>query len=156
MKMVAHLERLFAYDNWANRQVLTSLQKLENAPSRSIQLVSHLISAERLWLERLTTHPQTLPVWPTLTLAQCDEEAIDLYRRYQGYLQQRNDAALSEKVAYTNSAGESFTSEVGDILMHVIMHSVYHRGQIAAEVRAGGFQPVSTDFIFSIRQGLVE
>jgi uncharacterized damage-inducible protein DinB len=156
MKMVSHLERLFAYDNWANREVLASLRKPEKPSGRSMQLLAHVISAERLWFERLTSHPQTLPVWPSLTLAQCEEEAVDLYLRYQGYLQQRNDAALSEKVTYTNSAGQSFASEVGDILMHVIMHSVYHRGQIAADMRTSGFQPVSTDFIFSIRQGFVE
>jgi uncharacterized damage-inducible protein DinB len=156
MKMVSHLERLFAYDHWANREVLAALQKLEKPPGRSIQLLAHVISAQRLWFERLTVHPQTLPVWPSLSLAQCDEEAVDIYRRYQGYLQERDDAALSEKVAYTNSAGESFTNQVGDILMHVIMHSAYHRGQIAADMRAAGFQPVLTDFIFSIRQGFVE
>jgi uncharacterized damage-inducible protein DinB len=156
MTMVSHLERLFAYDDWANREVLASLQKPGKTPGRSIQLLAHVISAQRLWFERLTAHPQTLPVWPSLTLAQCDEEAVDLYRRYRAYLQPRSDAALSEKVAYTNSAGESFASEVGDILMHVIMHSVYHRGQIAADMRAAGFQPVPTDFIVSIRQGFVE
>jgi uncharacterized damage-inducible protein DinB len=156
MKMVSHLERLFAYDHWANREVLAALQKLEKPPGRSIQLLAHVISAQRLWFERLTVHPQTLPVWPSLSLAQCDEEAVDIYRRYQGYLQERDHAALSEQVAYTNSAGESFTNQVGDILMHVIMHSAYHRGQIAADMRAAGFQPVLTDFIFSIRQGFVE
>jgi uncharacterized damage-inducible protein DinB len=156
MKMVSHLERLFAYDNWANREVLVSLQKQEKPPGPSIRLLAHVVSAQRLWFERLTAHPQTLPVWPSLTLAQCEEEAVDLYRRYQGYLRQRNEAALSEKVTYTNSAGKSFVNEAGDILMHVILHSIYHRGQIAADMRAAGLQPASTDFIFSIREGFVE
>jgi uncharacterized damage-inducible protein DinB len=40
--------------------------------------------------------------------------------------------------------------------MHVIMHSVYHRGQIAASMRDSGLIPASTDFIFAIRQGLVK
>ena len=156
MKMVSHLERLFAYDHWANREVLASLQKAEKPLGRSIQLLAHIVSAQRLWFERLTAHPQTLPVWPNLTLAECEGEAADLYRQFQRYLQQRDDAALSENVTYTNSAGQSYTSKVEDILMHVIMHSVYHRGQIAAEMRATGFPPASTDFIVSIRQGFIE
>jgi uncharacterized damage-inducible protein DinB len=156
MTMVSHLQRLFAYDRWANREVLWSLQKLEKPPDRSIQLLAHVISAQRLWLERIEERAQTLPVWPSFTLAQCEEQAIDIGRGLQTYLGAANDAALSQKVAYTNSQGINFVGEVQDILLHVIMHSVYHRGQIAANMRASGFQPAYTDFIASIRQGFIE
>ena len=40
--------------------------------------------------------------------------------------------------------------------MHVIMYSVYHRGQIASNVRAEGLTPAYTDFIHAVRQGFVE
>jgi uncharacterized damage-inducible protein DinB len=40
--------------------------------------------------------------------------------------------------------------------MQVIMHSAYHRGQIASDMRAAGFTPAYTDFIHAIRQGFVE
>ena len=43
-----------------------------------------------------------------------------------------------------------------DILAHVVLHSAYHRGQIAAAVRAGGGEPAYTDMIHAVRQGLVE
>jgi uncharacterized damage-inducible protein DinB len=156
MTMVSHLQRLFAYDRWANREVLRSLENLEKPPDRSIQLLAHVISAQRLWLERIEARAQTLPVWPSFTLAQCEEQAIDVGRRLQAYLGETTDAALSRKVGYTNSQGNSFAGEVRDILMHVIMHSVYHRGQIATDMRASGFQPAYTDFIASIRQGFIE
>jgi len=39
--------------------------------------------------------------------------------------------------------------------MHVIMHSAYHRGQIATDMRAAGLTPAYTDFIHSIRRGFV-
>jgi uncharacterized damage-inducible protein DinB len=35
------------------------------------------------------------------------------------------------------------------------MHSAYHRGQIAADMRAAGFEPVYTDFIHAVRQGYI-
>jgi len=38
----------------------------------------------------------------------------------------------------------------------VITHSTYHRGQIAADLRAAGVQPAYTDFIHGVRQGLIE
>ena len=63
---------------------------------------------------------------------------------------------LAATVTYQNSKGETWSSRKDDILMHVITHSVYHRGQVAAAVRAAGFTPAYTDFIHSIRQGFVK
>lgn len=40
-------------------------------------------------------------------------------------------------------------------LTHVAMHSAYHRGQIAGELREPGNTPPYTDFIHPVRQGLV-
>ena len=56
----------------------------------------------------------------------------------------------------TNSKGEPWTSRVEDILLHVVMHSAYHRGQIASDVRASGHTPAYTDFIHCVRQGFIE
>ena len=67
-----------------------------------------------------------------------------------------NEAGLSHPVSYRNSKGENWTNRKDDILLHVIMHSAYHRGQIATDMRAAGFTPASTDFIHGVRQGLVE
>jgi uncharacterized damage-inducible protein DinB len=97
-----------------------------------------------------------LPVWPDFTLQQCENEIEDIFRQYERFLSGKDDDALTEKVTYTNSKGESFTSEVRDILMHVITHSVYHRGQIALDMRAAGFEPAYTDFIHCVRRGLIE
>jgi len=45
---------------------------------------------------------------------------------------------------------------VQDILTHVLLHSAYHRGQIASQVRSSGEQPPYTDFIHAARQSLIE
>ena len=59
-------------------------------------------------------------------------------------------------MSYRNSQGETWSSRKDDILMHVVMHSAYHRGQIAADMRIAGLVPAYTDFIHSVRQGFVE
>lgn len=63
---------------------------------------------------------------------------------------------LSQAVSYKNSKGELWTSTVQDVLTHVLMHSAYHRGQIASQMRANGQTPAYTDFIHAVRQGLIE
>jgi len=64
--------------------------------------------------------------------------------------------SLDDKVEYRNSKGEPWSSRVEDILTHVLLHSAYHRGQIALQMRASGMEPAYTDFIHAVRQGLVE
>ena len=56
----------------------------------------------------------------------------------------------------TTSAHVDYDSLVRDILTHVFMHSAYHRGQIAVDMRQNGVTPAYTDFIHGVRQGLVE
>ena len=59
-------------------------------------------------------------------------------------------------MAYVNSKGEQWSTTVEDILLHVVLHSSYHRGQVAYILRAGGFTPPYTDYVHCIRNGLVE
>jgi uncharacterized damage-inducible protein DinB len=151
---VFDFRRLFAYDDWANQEVIKGLQK--TVPPRSVKFMAHLLAAERLWLERLKGQPQTLPVWPDLTLAQCQAQADELPPLWKGYLDENAETGLSRPIQYQNSKGEPWNSVISDILMHVIMHSAYHRGQIAADMRAAGATPAYTDFIHAVRQGFVE
>src|SRR5580700_6787109 len=156
MELLEHLHRQFAYDEWANREVLAGLRASPHAPARPPQLLAHILSAERLWLERIRQQPQSLPVWPDFTLAQCEAQIAELAGLWSEFFGEISAVRLSEKVTYKNSKGEPWTSTVQDILTHVVLHSAYHRGQIASQVRAGGEQPAYTDFIHAARQGLIE
>jgi uncharacterized damage-inducible protein DinB len=154
--MIEQFKRLFSYDDWANREVLGSLQALEMPPPRSLKLLAHIASAERLWLERLLAEKQRLPVWPLFTLEQCKSQLDELPDLWKSYLKSLGESGLVGSFEYQNTKGETFTSTRQDVLMHVVMHSAYHRGQIAANVRAAGFTPAYTDFIHATRQGLME
>ena len=156
MTMLEHIHNLFSYDDWANREVLASLQALDAPPERSVKLLAHILSAERLWLERLLVQKQTLPVWPLSTLAECNLEVDQLPGLWKNYLTALGEAGLARSLTYKNTKGESFSSQKQDILLHVVMHSAYHRGQIAADMRAAGFSPPYTDFIHAVRQGFLE
>jgi uncharacterized damage-inducible protein DinB len=61
MDLLEHLRRQFAYDAWANAEVLSAMTADESGASRTrpLQLLAHILSAERLWLERLKQQPQS-------------------------------------------------------------------------------------------------
>src|SRR5579859_2091355 len=48
-----YLRRQFAYDEWANREVLNAIRAASGSNQRSLQLMSHIFAAEQLWLDRL-------------------------------------------------------------------------------------------------------
>lgn len=155
MDAVRQLERLFAYDDWANREVLANLEAAPSPSPRAIELLSHVVAAELLWLARLEGTKPPLPVWPKLSLQECAAHVRRLPRLWQDYTGDLAPEDFDATIAYVNTKGESHKSTVGDVLMHVVLHSVYHRGQIAAAVRASGAAPVLTDFVHCTRMGLV-
>jgi uncharacterized damage-inducible protein DinB len=150
------VRRQFVYDEWANQEVLAAIRASGGANERSLQLLAHILSAEQLWLERLKQQPQTLPVWPRADLDQCEAQIAELGGKWREHLDLITVGDLSQTVSYTNSKGEKWTSTIGDILTHVILHSAYHRGQIASHMRESGQIPAYTDFIHGVRQGLVK
>ena len=76
----------------------------------------------------------------------------DLHRLF-AYNDWANRETLASQIRYTNTQGQAWTNTVEDI---PVMHSAYHRAQVAAELRATGHEPANTDFIHAVRQGFVK
>jgi uncharacterized damage-inducible protein DinB len=147
---------MFAYDDWANREVLASLRSAEAPPQQTVRLMAHIIAVEWLWLGRLKQERKPVVVWPELTLAECAQQQRLLPPAWAEYFGALFPGRLAASIAYVNSKGEHWSNTVEDILMHTVMHSAYHRGQIASATRAAGFTPAYTDFIEGVRRKLVE
>ena len=156
MNLADYLRRQFAYDEWANREVLTAIRAAGGSNQRSLQLMSHILAAERIWLDRLKKQPPSIPVWPAPDLEQCEAQAAELGGSWLEFLDLITAGDVSQTISYKNSKGEAWTSTIVDVLTHVVMHSAYHRGQIASHMRANGQTPAYTDFIHGVRHGLVE
>jgi len=153
--LLDNLRRQFAYDEWANREVLAGL-RAGATQTKALQLLAHILAAEQVWLERLTRKKQGIAVWPDLTPDQCEAHIFEMARMWREYLSELSPDSLAGTITYKNSKGEAWTSAVLDVLTHVLMHSVYHRGQIAREVRTAGQTPAYTDFIHAVRQGFLK
>lgn len=149
------LARDFAWNDWANRETLSSLLRAGEPPRRAVALLGHLVGTEHLWRARILGSKSPMAVWPELTLKACGEEISRLAGLWRDLLEGPRGARLDKSVAYVNSKGERYTSSVQDILRHVVFHGAYHRGQIAAKMRESGFEPAYTDYIHAIRQGFV-
>jgi uncharacterized damage-inducible protein DinB len=150
-----HLRRLLHYDQWANAETLRNLREDAGAPPSAVRWMAHIIGAEFVWLARLREEAPSVPVWPEFDLDACAARLEELESAWAHWLGALDAESLGEGVGYRNTKGEFWTNTMDDVLTHVIVHSAYHRGQIASAVRAGGAAPAYTDFIHAVRQGLV-
>jgi len=155
MELFPYLRKLFTYDTWANREVVRALADAGKAPQRSVKLMGHVVSAEWLWLFRIIHEPQKYGVWEDMTLEDLKNSTDELAQVWVNFFEELKADSLNKNVSYKNSKGEQWSNNLQDILMHVVMHSAYHRGQVAADMRAHGLTPVYTDFIHGVRQNLV-
>jgi uncharacterized damage-inducible protein DinB len=152
--------RMFAYDDWANRECLAAMRAARSVSPDMVGRMAHILSAQKLWLERILNQSQSMPVWPASTIEDCTALASEMSAAWRNYLtrlaNQFAPGSPEDKIEYRNSKGQPWSSRVEDVLTHVLFHSAYHRGQIALQMRASGLEPAYTDFIHAVRQGFVE
>lgn len=147
------LLRLFSYDNWANEQVLLSLQDNPSfkGADQAVEYYAHIAGAQELWYRRIKGEStDDLEVWPDYDLAVALQKITTLYEQWQQLIDV-NRSDLDQIISYKNSKGTSYKTKLSDILNHVIIHGQHHRAQIASVLRQADITPPATDFIFFTR-----
>ncbi len=155
MSHLAYLQRLFKYNDWANKETLHSLQQSSRLPAPSLKRMAHILAAEHVWFQRLRNEPILVPVWPDWQIDEIAVEIDQMREGWESYLGAVSEQDLSGTIKYANTKGEKFESRRNDVLQHVIAHGAYHRGQIASDLRASGEKPAVTDLIFAVRDNSI-
>lgn len=145
--------RLFKYNEWANNRVLeVILTDGFNEPS-VLKLLSHIIAAQQLWMDRVLNKDTKLEVWPDYTLEGCITLSKESSANWIKFVEMIRDEDLSKTINYVTTKGDPFSNTIEDILTQLINHSSYHRAQIAMKCRQAGYTPAQTDFIVFARSG---
>ncbi len=163
---IQELKRLFAYNAWADNRVFEALAKVPEAEYlRDLKsshgslggTMAHLVGVEKLWLSRLIGKPENsiLRLQDAPTLKQLKSAWEDVAARMARFLVKLDNKSLQQAVSYTTTEGEKFSNSNQQILQHVVNHSSYHRGQIAAMMRQAGAEPLNTDLIAFFRHTAV-
>jgi uncharacterized damage-inducible protein DinB len=147
MDALRTMRRMWEHAAWADALLLAALESMQPPPEAAWREYSHVLGATSVWLDRLRRRPARLAVWPVLTRAEAATLAAELRAEYTTYLESLTEQALDVPVPYVNSAGQSFATPVGDILLQVMLHGQYHRGKVNLLLRQAGLPPVPTDHI---------
>jgi len=149
---------LFRYNAWANERIIASVLRL---PAEALtqdlggsfptlhRTFAHIVSAEWLWLERWLGHsPAAAPGWvASADLAQLIRQLHEVQAKQDGYLAGLSEAALGASCSFTLLSGQAGSQTYRDLFLHVVNHSTYHRGQLAAMLRRLGTPALSSDFL---------
>lgn len=150
---IPFFRRLFAYDYWGNGEALASLSTVNGSAEQPRKYFEHVIGAQRVWLSRFET-PDSPSVegWPKLSPEECRTAIEELHKSWTGLLDKLGPEKLDQDLVYRNTKGVEFRTPILDVLMHLVMHSAYHRGQVASAVRQAGGKPAATDYVVYVRQ----
>src|SRR4030042_5546553 len=147
-----YLVGLFQYNFRMDEEIISILEDNKSNSEKIIKIFSHLLKAEKIWLMRLKGEDLSgQMIWPDLTIKECQDLIIENTQMYKQYFMSLKADEITKNLNYRNSKGQEFQTAILDIVIHVVIHSSYHRGQIAMLVRELGGNPINTDYINYIR-----
>ncbi len=144
--MKEYFVKLYKYNEWANLRVLGALEKQKVTDEKTLSLFSHLLSAQLLWLHRIKgLPPPQVQLWKTYSLERLRELVEEGAQRWNEFV--ASSEQFDRTLKYKNYVGDYYENKVEHIMIHLVNHGTYHRGQIALQMRQTGYEPINTDFI---------
>ena len=153
MNTVEHLRQIFAYNDWANRRIITALK--ETGSEKARQILAHLLVTEKEYFARLYGKDSTgFDFWQDLSLEECGALAREIADAYEKLLRRFDEEGLDFAARYKTSEGIRHENTFRELLTHVALHSAIHRGNIILKLREEGFAPPKIDYIIYLREAI--
>ncbi|MBX9903399.1 MAG: DinB family protein [Burkholderiales bacterium] len=163
----AETARMLArYNAWSDKVMFDAVAALPDGeavkprPSlfkNMVHTLNHIYVIDRIWQAHLegrdhgyeARNTKEHPPLPELWRLQQDVD-----RWYVQWADAQSDAGLGEIVEYTLIGGNRGAMTRGEILLHVVMHTNYHRGYVADMFyEVPGCRPPSMDLPVYMREG---
>ena len=68
------------------------------------------------------------------------------------FISELTDEVIVSTLMYTNSNGQKFNKNMGDLLLHVFNHQTHHRGQVSTLLYQAGVDVGVTDMVVGIAE----
>ena len=136
---------LFGYNQHTNNQLIEAINSSpKQASAKLFALISHILNSHAIWNSKLIPSVTIPAPWE---IREADTWLGVNNTNYKNSILILDKFNHKTPISYTLSSGNSFSNTVEEILFQVIIHSTYHRGQVATEMRQLGMQPLLTDWI---------
>jgi len=159
-----HLQNMFEYVRWGDGLMMKAARttpeegyyREQGISLGSIhKLMVHAMTVQWLWLSRWRgespTRIESHDDYPT-------RDAVEqrwplVHSALLDFLAGQSPRTLARAVEYRNTKGEVFSIPLGELMLHVIDHSTYHRGQINSMIKRAGGTPAAISYhLFSLQK----
>jgi uncharacterized damage-inducible protein DinB len=142
------------YTHWASERTLNAARALTteelakdlgNSYRGVGGTLEHIFQADRVWLSRVEGTPRATLFDPeeTWTLDSLEEQWGDVAARWRAWAERIDD--FGAILHYKNLAGQSQELPLWQVVMHLVNHATYHRGQVTTMLRQLDHKPIATD-----------
>jgi uncharacterized damage-inducible protein DinB len=152
-------EQYLAYNFWANKIISDKLlqvpqeilhKDMGSSFGSIYQTCQHMMEVESIWWQRVNLQePVQLPEKdPGENFAVLAEKWLRLSRQWSSWLVEIPEKNIIHVFGYYNSKKEFFKQPVYEMLLHLVNHQTYHRGQVVTMLRQNKIDKIpATDFI---------
>lgn len=158
--MKNHLLKLTQYNVWANQKFIQwmnnqeeeiLLENIKSSFSNVFETCKHIWFGEAGWLSRMNNMG-----WKTNEIDNFQGKPKELFESWikssNAYVQLVKNEDLDEKISFSHG-DMNYSIERTDIILTIINHGNYHRGQIVTMLRQLGITEVpKTDYIEWVRE----
>lgn len=161
---VDDIRTLYAFNQWADQRILAGAEKLSaddfirdlGTSHGSVRgTLVHILGGEWIWLQlwRGGESKQIVAARDEMwkpdrfpRAASLESMCQDLVRDQNAFIEGLTDERLAARTSFVNSRGVQCEFSLEHMMLHVVNHSSYHRGQVVSLLRQLGQAPPSTDF----------
>jgi len=149
--MTNYFKQIFEYENWANAEITDAVCGITYPPEKALSIMSHIFNAQIVWLSRIQNTEPAASVWQNYDKINLKKIQNEISDKLSVAVSDLSESDLSKLIKYKNSKGESFSSKLSDILIHLTHHSAYHRGQVILLIKDSVKILPYTDYIHFVR-----
>jgi uncharacterized damage-inducible protein DinB len=156
--MLETIRLMYDYTRWADGRMFEAVSKLTpeqwtkdlGSSLKSVRdTVVHIVSAQWIWISRwkgdVPKGMWTAADFPTQ--ASIREKREPLASQLAAFVAEQTEESLAKPLVYRNLKGDQFSYPLGQLMLHAVNHSTYHRGQVTTLIRQLGAQPLSSDLV---------
>ncbi|MBK8982607.1 MAG: damage-inducible protein DinB [Ignavibacteria bacterium] len=143
---------IFDYELWANNEFINIIESMDSPPDNILNLMSHIINAQVVWLCRIKNVNSNTEVWQKYSKDDLRKIHTLSINNILKFINDLGEEEFEKNIEYENSKGEKFSTRLKDILIHMSHHSAYHRGQLVLQLKSVNTNFPYTDYIHFIRK----
>ncbi|KXZ23470.1 damage-inducible protein DinB [Bacillus nakamurai] len=151
--------QLYDYHIWANKQIFSRLkelpkdvyhQEVESVFPSIAGVLAHVYLSDVGWIDvflgkdTLRSAEERKEEIVSKDIEEMEVMFFELSDCYKSFLQP--DENINQPLVIEHPSGDVMKTSVSDMVLHVVNHGTYHRGNITAMLRQMGYASVSTDY----------